>query len=137
MNTYYSEECIKLNRGIAICPFKLTLKIQEEKSRKICDKIVQEQLNRSIATMIMKPLNYNGEVMKLILDNTFIKHDHANEINTNNVDNKYPKFTMNNYNNFYFHKVTSSPIHLLFLGGTSTCIVLTFALRYLIQINYF
>jgi len=41
---------------------------------------------------MIKPLNYKREVMKLILDNSFMKLDYANEFNTNNIDNKYLKF---------------------------------------------
>ena len=57
---------------------------------------------------MIKPLNCNKEVVKLILDDTFVKCDHANEFNANNKDNEYLMFTINDCNNFYFYKVTSS-----------------------------
>ena len=44
---------------------------------------------------MLKSLNYNREVMELILDNAFIKLKHINDYNNNNIGYKYLKFAIN------------------------------------------
>ena len=51
---------------------------------------------------MLKSLNYNGKVMKLILDNAFIKLEYINNHNNNNINYKYPKFAVNGWRNFCF-----------------------------------
>ena len=67
-------------------PFKLTLKIKEERGRKSCDQIVVKKSNRSKAAKMIKPLNYNGETMKLTLDSAFMKRELENDFNSNNEE---------------------------------------------------
>ena len=46
----------------------------------------------------------------------------------NNIGHKYPKFTINSQRNFCFNNVTRSPMYLLFLGMVNTCLLLTYIL---------
>ena len=83
-----------------------------------------EQLNRLIVIKMLKPLNCNREVMKLILDNAFMKLKNVNDHNNNNADYKYPKFAVNGWRNFCFNKVTRSLIYLFSLGIIKSYILL-------------
>ena len=63
--------------------------------------MVERKLKRSNAKSIFKPLNYNDEIIKVMLDAAFVKLD-------------FPNFVINDLNNFCFLKITSRPMHLLF-----------------------
>ena len=75
MNATYLPSCVENNGVLEMYPHKLTLKLQEEKSRDIHDKVVEHKINRSIAIKIIKPLNLNSDAIKLILDNAFMKQE--------------------------------------------------------------
>jgi hypothetical protein len=75
MNATYSLECVTNNGGSATRLCKLTMKLEQEKCCEIYDQIVNGKLNRSNAMKMMKPYNYSGDTIKLILDNIFAEYN--------------------------------------------------------------
>jgi len=87
----------------------------------------------------MKPLNLNGNTMKLILDTALLKYEksikHSEQVKDNSFirNNKfkrnislidYLRLAVNNRENFYFNKVINSPMRLIFLGRIILAILL-------------
>ena len=61
------------NGRLATCPRILHLKLQQEKSKDVFNKIIEGKLNRITANKIIRPANLNADATNLTLDAAFIK----------------------------------------------------------------
>ena len=66
----------------------------------------------------MKPLNLNGNAANLIIESACNERERLND-NPNSPFIRCPEFIVQSRDNLEFHKATSCPMNLLFLGVTN------------------
>ena len=129
-NSKYSKKVVDSIGGYRKKPFQLTMKMQEEESRKIFNLIVEGKLSVSLAKAQLQSLCLPSEAITLIIDSAILKH--AKETNTldmhdlngfhhlidrsniNGID--FPDFAMCQRKNLTCDKLSGSPMHVLYLG---------------------
>ena len=70
----YTKELLDSINWYITKPYQLTLELQYVKSKKIYQDSVDRKLSWAIATKQLKPLCYNGDIIKLIVNLVIIKH---------------------------------------------------------------
>ena len=129
-NSKYSKKVVDSIGGYRKKPFQLTMKMQEEESRKIFNLIVQGKLSVSLAKAQLQSICLPSEAITAIIDSAILKH--AKETNTldmhdlngfhhlidrsniNGID--FPDFAIYQRKNLTYDKLSGSPMHVLYLG---------------------
>ena len=134
MNAECSKECIENNGGMAKRPCKLSLNIQKILSKSMFDKIIEGKVNKQTAMKMLKPLNFSGDATNLIVDAAFSERERLNG-DQNSPSYQRPEFVAQSRDNLDFHKATSCPMHLLFLGVTNSAIGLVLLLANVFDVD--
>ena len=129
----YSKELVLSVGGFVKKPFKLTIKMQKEKSEEIFRNIVDGKASVTMAKAQFKTMCLPGDAIKLIVDagitlhaiktNTLDMHDLSgfhHLIDRQNAHGlRFPDFAMCRRINLTYEKLSCSPMHLLDLGKTN------------------
>lgn len=111
-------------------PFKLSMKMQKQKSQEICNLIVDGKINISIGKARLKVLCLSEEAIKLIIDSAIVRHAIQTStlemhdlnrfhhlIDRSNINGVgHPDFAICRRKNLTHEKLSGSPMHILNFG---------------------